>query len=225
MAISYGAALFESEVTTKTTAHTLGAAVKAGALICIAITGKRSGTNLNVSSISDTKGNTWDWKIFQSQYRAACVAWTRTSTAMSTSDSITVSFNGTPTYAWKSAHSFEGADGTPISEVTGSGSSSTASVALTVSGSDWLSFSVVILPDETSGSLTPLNSGTSRDDNGHSGTTPWAECFSRNGTSGTSYTAGATLPSSQQWACCGVTFPYLAMPSSPARSGFGMVGI
>lgn len=225
MAINYGAKLFETEITAKSHTPAITAAVKAGALIVIAMTGKRSGANLNLSSITDANGNVWDWRIFQSQYRTACIAWTRTNAPMSAGAGIAITWNGTPTYAWKSAHSFEGAAGTPIDEQTASGSGSTASVSVAVSGSDWLTASVVMLPDATAGGLTPLNSGLSRDDNGHSGSTPWAETFSRNGTTGTSYVAGATLPSSQQWAICAVSFPFLAMPASPARAVPGLIGI
>lgn len=225
MAITDAGKLFESEVKTKSTNHTLGLAIKEGTLICIALAGKRSGAYLNVSSITDSAGNVWDWRMFQSQYRAAGVAWCRVASAMSTSDFVTVNWNGTPTYAWKSAHAFLNASGTPTDEDTNNGNSSTASVALSVTGSDWLAFGVVILPDATSGGLTILNSGISQDDNAHSGTTPWAECFSRNGTTGSTYTAGATLPSSQQWGAVAVSFPYLAMPASPVRSVPGVVGI
>lgn len=225
MAINYGAALFESEVTTKSTTHTLGAAVKAGALICIALAGKRSGAYLGVSSITDSKGNVWQWEMGRSQFRACGVAWTRTSSAMSTSDTITVNWDGTPYYAWKSAHSFEGASASYIDKDHDFQTSSSASVSLTVSGSDWLTFSCVILPSATSGGLTGLSSSISRDDNGHSGTTPWAECFSRNGTTGSSSSAGATLPSSQQWAVAAVSFPFLAMPASPVRVVASPVGI
>jgi hypothetical protein len=225
MAINYGAKLFESEVTTKTTNHFLTAAVKAGSLICIALVGKRSGAYLNIASIYDFFGNIWDWRIFQSQFRTAAVAWTRTSAAMPAGSGIGITWNGTPTYAWKSAHSFEGASGTPTDEQTGNGSGSSAAVSLSVAGSDWLTFGVVMLPDATSGGLTPLKSGISRDDNGHSGTTPWAECFSRNGTSGSSHTIGASLPSAQQWGFAGVSFPFLAMPASPARVVPGLIGI
>ena len=225
MAITYGAKLFESEATTKTTAHTLTAAAKAGALVVIALNGKRSGANLNIASITDTQGNVWDWRIFQSQFRTAAVAWCRIGAAMTTADKITVSWNGTPTYSWKSCHSFEGAAGVPIDEVTASGNSGTASVSVGVSGSDWLVVSALILPDATAGGLTILNSGVSRDDNGHSGSTPWAEAFSRNGTSGSTYVAGATLPSSQTWGLCAVSFPFLAMPASPARAVPGLIGI
>ena len=225
MAINYGAKLFESEATTKATSHPLTAAVRAGALIVIAMTGKRSGAYLNLSSITDAKGNTWRWKIFQSQFRTAAIAWTRTNAAMAAGDGIAITWNGTPTYAWKSAHSFEGASDTPIDQQTGNGTGSTASVSLGVSGSDWLTVGVVMLPNATTGGLTPLNSSISRDDNGHSGTTPWAQFFSRNGTSGSTHVIGATLPSSQQWGCAGVSFPFLAMPASPARVVSGPVGI
>lgn len=225
MAITYGAKLFETESTAKGHTPALTSAVKAGSLICIALTGKRSGAYLNLSSITDSRGNVWDWRIFQSQIRTCAVAWTRTSAAMSIGDGISINWNATPTYAWKSAHSFEGASGTPIDQATASGTGTSASASVSVSGSDWLTFAAVMLADATSGGLTPLNSGLSRDDNGHSGTTPWAECFSRNGTSGSSYVAGATLPASQQWAVCAVSFPFLAMPASPARAVPGLIGI
>lgn len=225
MAITYGAKLFESESTSRVVAHPLTAAVKAGALICIALAGKRSGAYLNVSSIKDSKGHVWDWKMFQSEFRACGVAWCRTPVAMTTADTITVSWNGTPTYAWKSAHSFEGAAGSPTDEKSGSGSGSTASVTLDVTGSDWLTFASLILPDEFGVTATPLNSSTSRDTNGHSSSTPWCECFSRNGTSGSTHTIGASLPVSTQYGIVGVSFPYEALtaPASTARA-FAFLG-
>ena len=225
MAINYGAKLFETESTAKSHTPAITSAVKAGALVVLCMNGKRSGANLNISSILDTNGNVWDWRIFQSQFRTAAVAWTRTSAAMPIGSGIGITWNGTPTYAWKSAHSFEGASGTPIDEVTASGNSGTASVNVGVSGSDWLVVSTLILPDATAGGITILNSGVSRDDNAHSGSTPWTECWSRNGTTGTVYTAGATLPSSQTWGICAVSFPFLAMPASPARAVPGLIGI
>lgn len=223
MTIPYGAKLFESEAVSRVTAHPLGAAVKAGSLLCIALAGKRSGAYLNVASISDTQGNRWAWRMFQSEFRAVGVAYCRTDVPMGPSDRITVSWNGTPWYAWKSAHSFEGASGTPLETDTNSGTSGTASEVVAVAGSDWLVFGAVMLPNATSGGLTLLNSATSRDDNGHSGSTPWAECFSRNGSGGSSYTGGATLPGTQQWGVCVVSFPALAMPVTPGARVFAFL--
>lgn len=219
MAINYGAKLFESTSTQRTVAHTLGSVVKAGSLICIALAGKRSGAYLNVSSIRDSKGNTWEWETAQSEYRACGVAWTRTSVAMTTADTITVTWNGTPSYAWKSAHSFEGASAAETEKDHAFGSSSTASITLDVTGSDWLTFAVVMAPYADAPSLTPLNSSTSRDTNGAS-SRPWAECFSRNGTSGSTHTAGASGVTGGSWAITGVSFPYLAMPVSASTRSF-----
>jgi hypothetical protein len=222
MAITYGAKLFESEVITRSTQHFLGSAVPAGSLICIALAGKRSGGALDISTIVDGKGNTWDWKTFPSTYRMAGVAWTRTGVAMTTSDSPTIIWNGTPTYAWKSAHYFTSASGTPTEEATSSGTGSTASVTLDVTGSDWLTFSVIMLPDNSDPSATPLNSSLSRDDNGNTSSSPWAECFSRNGTTGTTHTTGASFVSSVSYAVAGVSFPFAA-PPTPARRSFAFI--
>lgn len=223
MAIPYGAKLFESEATSRVTAHPLGAAVKAGSLLCIAVAGKRPGAYLNLASIGDTRGNRWAWRMFQSEFRAVGVAYCRTDVPMSASDRITVSWNGTPSYAWKSAHSFEGAGADPLGTDTNSGTSGTASEAVAVAGSDWLVFGAVMLPNAGSGGLTLLNSAVSRDDNGHSGPTPWAECFSRNGSGGGSYTGGATLPGTQQWGVCVVSFPALAMPGGSGAPVFAFL--
>lgn len=225
MAIAYGAKLFESEGTSKTTVHTFGASVKAGALIVVMVTGKRPGAYHNISSVTDSKGNTYQWRMFESEFRACGIAWTRTAAAMTTADSITFSWNGTPTYSWKSAHTFEGASGSATATATASGTGTTASTSVAVTGSDWLVCGVVMLPNATSGGLTILNSGISRDNNAHSGTTPWAEGWSRNGSTGSTYTAGATLPTSQQWAVCAVSWPFLAMPASPARAVPALIGI
>jgi hypothetical protein len=215
MAITYGAKLFESESTNVAVSHLLGSSVAAGSLICIALAGKRSSSLLNVASAFDTKGNTWDWKFYGSTYRAVGVAWCRTSVAMTTSDRITIQWNGTPTYAWKSAHSFIGASGTPDEETFASGTGSTASVTLDVTGSDWLTFAAIMLPDDFGVTATPLNSALSRDDNGHASSSPWAECFSRNGTVGSTHTIGASFVASLQYAIAGVSFPAEAL-SAPA---------
>ena len=223
MAIAYGNKLFESENTNIAVSQLLGANVAAGSLICIALAGKRSGSSLNVASISDTKGNVWDWKFYASTYRAVGVAWCRTSVAMTTADRITVTWNGTPTYCWKSAHSFTGASGTPDDEKTASGTGSTASATLDVTGSDWLTFSAIMLPDDYGVTATPLNSSTSRDTNAHSSSSPWAECFSRNGTSGSTHTTGASFVASLQYAIAAVSFPYEALAAPAVTRSFAFL--
>lgn len=224
MAISYGAKLFESYSLVRSVSSPLGAAVKEGALICIALGGKRSGAYLNVASITDTKGNVYEWETAQSQFRACGVAWARSKAAMTTDDRITITWNGTPTYAWKSAHTFEGASASETEKDHAFGSSGTASIVLDVAGSDWLTFGVVMAPYADAPSLTPLNSSTSRDDNAAT-SRPWIECFSRNGTSGSTHAIGASGVTGGSWAMAAVSFPFLAMPSSPARAVPGMVGI
>lgn len=223
MAINYGAKLFESENTNISVSLALDSSVKAGSLICIALAGKRSGSSLNVSTITDTKGNAWDWKFYASTYRGVGVAWCRTPVAMTTSDRITVRWNGTPTYCWKSAHSFEGASGTPDEEATAAGTGSTASVTLDVTGSDWLTFATIMLPNDYGVTATPLNSSTSRDTNGHAGSSPWAECFSRNGTTGSTHVAGASFTASLQYAIAGVSFPAEALAAPPVTRTFAFI--
>jgi hypothetical protein len=96
-----------------------------------------------------------------------------------------------------------------------SGTGSTASVTLDVTGSDWLTFAAIMLPDDFGVTATPLNSALSRDDNGHASSSPWAECFSRNGTVGSTHTIGASFVASLQYAIAGVSFPAEAL-SAPA---------
>lgn len=228
MAITDAGKLFESTNTNIAVSLSLGQAVKAGSLLVMALGGQRSGANLDVSSISDTKGNTWDWKTFASSYRMAGVAWCRTPVAMSTSDKITLRWNGTPSYCWKSCHAFEGAAGTPTEEESRSGQSTTASVTLDVTGSDWLTVASVIFPYDYGVSSTPLNSSTSQDNNGNTTSAPWCECVSRNGTSGSTHTIGlGSLASSLVYAIVGVSFPYeaLAAPPVPKTGTAFLIGV
>lgn len=225
MAIVDAGKLFESESLGKTVAHSLGFGIDAGTLICMALDGKRSGAGLAPASISDTKGNTWHWLMIVSSSRACGVAYCRVASAMSTADKVTVDWNGTPSYAWKSAHAFEGASGVPTEITNASGFGSVASVTLDVSGSDWLTFATIMLPDDFGVTATPLNSSISQDNNAHSSVAPWAECFSRNGTTGSTHTIGASFVASLQYAIVGVSFPFLAMPTSPARAVPGLIGV
>jgi hypothetical protein len=223
MAITYGAKLFESESTVRSGAHVLGSSVAAGTLICVALAGKRSGGALSVSAISDSEGNAWEWKLYPSTYRTAGVAWCRTAVAMNTSDYVVIEWNGTPTYAWKSAHSFTGASGAATVEASVAGTGSTASLAVDVAGSDWLTFATIMLPDDYAVTATPLNSMLSRDDNGNTTSAPWAECFSRNGTVGTTHTTGASFVSSVVYAIASVSFPSMALTSPTVTRSFAFL--
>jgi len=216
MAITDAGKLFESEATSRAISLALGQTVKAGSLLLMALGGQRSGADLDVASITDTKGNAWDWKTLPSSYRMAGVAWCRTPVAMTTSDRVTVTWNGTPSYCWKSCHAFEGAAGTPTDEETRSGYATSASVTLNVTGSDWLTFASLTFPYDYGVSSTPLNSSTSQDDNGNTTAAPWCECVSRNGTTGSTHTIGlGSLATSLTYAMVGVSFPYEALTAPP----------
>lgn len=225
MAILYGAKLFESTSLTRGISHTVLSTVKEGALICIALAGKRSGAYLNVASIIDSKGNVYEWEVAASEYRMTGVAWTQTKAAMTVGDTIKITWNGTPSYAWKSAHTFEGADASESEKDHAYGASSTAAITLDVDGSDWLTFASVMAPYADGPTLTPLNSSTSRDSNGAS-SRPYTECFSRNGTTGTTHTIGASGIPGGSWSITGVSFPFQAMPSTTTTTLLGgFIGI
>jgi hypothetical protein len=223
MAITYGAKLFESYSLVRSVSSTIGSTVKAGSLICIALAGKRTGAYLDVASITDSAGNTWQWDMAQSEYRACGVAWTRTKSVMPIGAQILVTWNGTPSYAWKSAHTFEGASGDATEQKHGFGTSSTASIGLNVAGSDWLAFGVIMAPYADAPTLTPLNSGVSRDDNATT-SRPWAECLSYNGTTGVGYGMGASGVTGGSWAIAGVSFPYEGLAASAATRSFAFLG-
>jgi hypothetical protein len=70
---------------------------------------------------------------------------------------------------------------------------------------------------------TPLNSMTSRDDNGNTTSSPWAECFSRNGTVGTTHTAGASFVASVSYAVAGVSFPAEALTAPTVTRSFAFL--
>ncbi len=137
MAINYGAKLFETESLSKAHTPPILSAARAGSLLVMALAGKRSGAYLNIASIVDTNGNIWDWKIYQSSFRTVAIAWARTTEAMPIGSGVGITWNGAPSYAWKSCHSFEGASAVPIDEQAAGSTGRTASVSLNVSGSDW----------------------------------------------------------------------------------------
>jgi hypothetical protein len=222
MAITHVGKLFENSSTAQSQQINLGQTVKAGTLICIALCGRR-GSPLDVAAITDSKGNSWSWIFRSSVDRGMGVAWCRTPSAMTTSDWIRVQWNGTPSHAWKSAHAFEGAGGTPTGTAlaVSSTNTTTAVANVPVTGSDWLTFASVILPYEFGISRQAgANSSTLRDDNAAASSAPWCECASRNGTTGSSHSPGVVYAVPIYWGCAAVSFPFEAMPAG--RSSFVM---
>jgi hypothetical protein len=226
MAIPYGSKLFESTSWTSAnvTANAVGSTVAAGTLIVLYLGGTRSGSLLDVSSIVDTRGNTYQWKTLPSSIGFAGVGWTRINATMSSSAYIQVGWNGTPSKVWVSAHTFTNASPTAFDQKTGSGTSSTASVTLSVSGSDWLTCATIATPYDYGVTITPVGSALSRDDNAAASSAPWNEGFSRNGTTGSTHTIGGTFVTSLAWRIAGVSFPYAAAPASTTGIISGLIG-
>ncbi len=228
MAIPYGTKLFETTTVFNPRTALVGSVIPAGTLIVLALGGTRSGSLLDITSVTDSAGNTWSWKVFASSISLAGVAWTRTNSTMAATASISVKWNGMPTKSWISAHTFTGASGTATDSKTNTGTSSTGSVTLSVSGSDWLTFGVITTPYDYGVTITPINSSLSRDDNAANTEAPWAEAFSRNGTTGSTHTLGGTFVISLPWRAAGVSFPFQSSAGPPAgvtRSGSGVIGV
>lgn len=224
MAISYIGKLFESSSVAAPRTHSVGLACKAGSLVCIAVAGKRSGSALNVASQpTDSKGNEWHYATSPSSTQFAGVLYSRLTNPLQSGDTITIDWNGAPSVMWASAHNFEGASGAPTDYDVSSGTSTTWGVTLNVSGSDWLTFASLILPNEYAVSDTPINSSIERDDNNATSVAPWCSCFSRNGTSGSTHTIGSSGVS-VGYKIVGVSFPFLAMPAGGRMTG-SLIGI
>jgi hypothetical protein len=214
MAITDAGKQFESAFSgTDPKKLTFTAPIKAGGLVVLFMGGKRTAANLSVVSVKDTQNNTYKVYQWASTTRFAAIAIARTVQPMGTDDSVTVDFSGGPTYAWVSGHVFEGASDVPIGTVAAQANSSTVGAILPVSGSDWLTLVVATLPYDAGVTITPINSSISQDDNAASGSPPWIECFSRNGTTGTTHTCGGSVPSALQYGAVGVSLPALALPS------------
>ena len=147
-------------------------------------------------------------------------AHTRLNAALQVGDTIRVTWNGTPTYAWKSAHAFEGAAANANDVESKLANSAACTVTLDVVGSDWLTFGVAIAPNDYGVSTAEVNSSVSRDDNGHTTSQPWAECWSRNGTSGSTHTLGANFDFALTMGMLGLAFPFEDMPAGKAVGGF-----
>lgn len=213
MAIAYNAKLVESTSATTTVAVTTTSAAKAGSLIVVAYGGKAA-SSLSGSSVTDSNGNTYTRHQRASSLAAIGIAYTRTASALASGATITLTWNTAPTVSWVSVHAFEGASGTATDTDTNTGVGTTATATVNVSGSDWLTFAVVGLPyDWSVAGESGANSSTLRDDNNKTGSGPWLQCSSRNGTSGATHSPGVVYGVSVDWYAVSVSWPYQAMPT------------
>lgn len=214
MAIPDAGKQFEVEyVTTDPKTMSFTSAIKAGSLVVVFMGGKRSGAAQSVTNVTDSKGNTYQVIQNPSTTQFAAIAWTRTDQPLGTSDTITVNLAGAPSYAWLSCHVFEGASKTPTDTEVATGFDDVISRPLSVTGSDWLTLAVIMLPNDFGVTATPLNSSVSQDDNARASSSPWIECFSRNGTTGSTHTIGASIAVDVTYTICAVSFPFQALPA------------
>jgi hypothetical protein len=209
MAINYLAKLCESTSLTNPGVVTLTAGCAANSLVLVALAAKRSGATPGVVSVVDSSGNAYTVVNGSSLSNSRpFIAYCRTSNALTTSNTITVTWNGALTDAWISAHAFDNAGGTAHDTSIASATSTAPQVEVDVTGSDWLSFASFHWSSETTSlTVTPVNSSLSRDDV----TNNKAECFSRNGTTGSTHTIGGTTAISRLWS--GVAASFLVDPS------------
>jgi hypothetical protein len=212
MAITHAGKLAESTTASGTVAVTVGQNVKRGSLVVVAIGGKAA-SSISVSSVTDSASHSYTLYQRASALAPICIAYVRTTSAIPSGGTITVTWSGTPSVSWVSAHAFEGAGGTRTDASTSTGVSTTAVSSVSVSGSDWLSFAVVGLPyDYGVAGETGANSSTLRDDNDRNSAAPWLQCASRNGTSGSTHSPGVVYGTSVDWYTVAVSWPYEALP-------------
>jgi hypothetical protein len=203
VAINYLAKLAESTSHSDPNAVALTAGCPAGSLVLVALAAKRSGAIPGIVSLVDSKGNSYTVVTSASlSLSVASVGYCRTPVAMVAGDTITVDWNGAVTDAWLSAHAFENAAATAYDTSTGTGFTTAAQLTLDVSGSDWLTFACFYFMTDASMTVTPVNSSISRD----STTNQAAECFSRNGSGGTTHVIGGTTAASESVAGAGASF-------------------
>lgn len=225
MAITDAGQICESSALTTTTRMTLSGSVKAGALMALGLGGRVASGSLDITAITDSQGNTWDWYGQSSGYRAAFVGWAKAGSAMQSAvDWIEVKWSRTPEVAWISGHNYEGASGTPTEEDLAQGSPTTqAAESVALAGSDDLVLATVTYAYSTT-TTTALNSMTEEDT--YDGGNCLVEFLRRNVTSGPgSFTAGTGFASSRYWTIAVVSFPYQAMPAAGSRGQPFLLGI
>lgn len=218
MAITDAGKLFETTSLLKTQTIAVGAACKAGSLVVIFIGGEKSGT-LGVSSISDSRGNTW--QIVQNPGSTmVAILISRLSVALASTDTVTMTLTLTPGVCWKSAHNFENADDAIYDSDTNAGTSAGAHGTVAVTGSDWLALGMAYWPSDALMTTTELDSSVSQDTGG---STDWSvECWSCNGTSGTSTRIGATTAAFKYRKVIGISLLFRAMNTAKAAGGIFM---
>lgn len=226
MAIPYGGQLFESTSTAGVNKIFLGSSLAAGSLIVIAAGGKRSGSALRLVAVTDSKGQSWGEVAYSSTYRSNAIAHCRVSSEMSTSDWVTIWWNGTPSSAWITGHYFTGASGTAHDSNTGSGGpSATASATVDVPSGEYLVVTAINLAYDFGVTTTPLNSMTERDV--YNASPQQREFLSRNTSGGSTFQGGTALSPSVYWSAVTVSFAAEALSAPPAgaRVVGGIVGI
>lgn len=219
MAITDAGKLFETTSLQKEHLITLGATpCKAGSVVVIFISAEASGS-IGVSSVVDSKGNTWEIEQNPGGTMVAMV-WSRLSVPLVSLNTITITLSKVPSSCWKSGHNFEGADSVPIDVQTGSGTSTQAYTTVAVTGSDWLALGMAFFPSDAQMTTTEVDSSTSQDDSGSA--EPYAECWSFNGTTGTSTRIGATIATAKYRKVIGISLPFRALNTAKALPGMFM---
>jgi hypothetical protein len=218
MAINYLGKVAESTTTgdPKTVTSTL--AIPSGSLIILALSARRSGAPPGVTSVTDTKGHVYTKSTIAGSTTLAGLAWTRTTVPMTTSDQITVDWNGTLTVSWVSIHAFDNAAGSAHDTYANAHFDATPQATLDVSGSDWLTFATFYFPNGAP-TVTPVNSSLSRDTGSNS------ECFSRNGTAGTTHDIGGTTASSNTHYYSAASFLFESSGSGNPRGQKTVIGV
>lgn len=225
MAITYAAKLGETTSTGTTITLTTSAAAKAGSLVVVAYGGK-AGSSLSASAVSDSVNGSYTRYQRAATLAAVGLAYLRIPKALPSGSTITLTWNTSPSVSWVSAHAYEGAAGTTTDTDSNTGYSPTASVSVSVTGSDWLTVAVVGLPyDWSVANEVGANSSTLRDDNNRGGSGPWLQMASRNGTSGSTHSPGVTYQVDVDWYAVAASFAYQAMPvgGNAANSGLWAV--
>lgn len=201
-----------------------GANIKAGSLIVVYFGGHSPTTALlGMSKVTDSQGNTYQIKQFQSSYRAAGIAIARTGVALEEDvDWLKFQWNRTPEGAWISIHAFEGADSVWVDSRSANGSGTAFNSTLDTPSGDWLLLETVTFPYEASPSTT-LTGSTVRQDNITG--PPSSEGYSLIGSGAGTATVGASLSSSATYGLVAIAVGGKAMPVTPTRVLGGFMGI
>jgi hypothetical protein len=219
MAINYLGKVAESTTTGDPKTVTSLLTMPAGTLIICALTARRSGAPPGVTSVTDTKGHVYTKSTIAGSICLAGLAWTRTTVPMTTSDQITVDWNGTLTVSWVSIHAFDNAAGVATDTDANASFDATPTSLLTVPGSDWLTFGTFYFPNGAP-TVTPVDSSVSRDTGSNS------ECFSRNGlvALGT-HLIGGTTASSHTHYYSAASFAFQSSGSGNPRGQKTVIGV